>query len=297
MRRNSTIAFGLFMAASPLAAQDNPFAFTGGSVKSAYIVYDLVGNEKQPKGSSFEIGVAPDRMIIRAKYPVDMGGKKDTLGVLAVTTRDSQYTITSMQGKPDGEVSPILRPHLAREYAGLNAAAKGRFRENLKLAVQTGGSSDAEQYMTLVGDKVGSETVAGHKCDVYKAKKVTVCVMPQAPGVMLKWASEENGVDMVARKVTLNGPIPPAASVLPKGLKWRKKAVDDADFINNVWMLKKQTDPEAVPPATLAQFAVRYLATPEATAEFRAMQGDPAEGGEAAPEDEAASDESGYLRR
>ncbi|HEY5939692.1 MAG TPA: hypothetical protein VIT87_02645 [Gemmatimonadales bacterium] len=64
-------------------------------------------------------------------------------------------------------------------------------------------------------------------------------------------------------------------------------------FINNVWMLKKQTDLEAVPPATLAQFAVRYLATPEATAEFRAMQGDPAEGGEAAPEDEAASDESG----
>jgi hypothetical protein len=96
--------------------------------------------------------------------------------------------------------------------------------------------------------KTGSETVAGHKCDVYKTKTVTVCVMPQAPGVMLRWASPKNGVDMVARKVTLNGPIPPAVTVLPEGLKWRKKAVDDADF--------------------MAQFAVRYLATPEATTGF-----------------------------
>ncbi|MEA2725045.1 MAG: hypothetical protein QOH59_2816 [Gemmatimonadales bacterium] len=278
------------MAASPVAAQENPFAFTGGKVKSAYIVYDLVGNEKQPKGSTFEIGVTPDRMIIRARYPVDMGGKKDTLGIIAVTTRDSQYTVTTMQGKPDGEVSPLLRPHLAREYAGLNAAAKARFRENLKLAVQTGGSSDVEQYITLVGDKLGSETVAGHKCDVYKDRKVTMCVMPQAPGVILKWASEENGLDMVARKVTLNGPIPPAASVLPKGLKWRKKAVDDADFITNVWMLKKQTDPEGVPPATLAQFTVRYLATPEATAEFRAMQPDASSSEDASSEEEASED-------
>jgi len=289
MPRNSVIAFGVLMAASPLAAQENPFAFTGGKVKSAYIVYDLVSNEKQPKGSSFEIGVGVDRMIVRAKYPLDLGGKKDTIGIIAVTTRDSQYTVTSMEGKRDGEVSPLMRPHLAREYAALNAAAKGRFRENLKLAIQTGGSSDAEQYITLVGDKTGSETVAGHKCDVYKAKTVTVCVMPQAPGVMLKWASKENGVDMVARKVTLNGPIPPPASVLPKGLKWRKKAVDDADFISNVWALKKQTDPEAVPAAAQAQFAVRYLATPEATTELRAMQPDPSSSDEA-PEEEASED-------
>lgn len=52
---------------------------------------------------------------------------------------------------------------------------------------------------------------------------------------------------MVAKKITLNGPIPPAASVLPKGVVWKKKAFDDADFVNDVWAFKKQTDPASVP--------------------------------------------------
>jgi hypothetical protein len=81
--------------------------------------------------------------------------------------------------------------------------------------------------------------------------------------------------------------------VLPKGLKWKKKSVHDADFLMNVWTLKKQTDPEGVPPATVAQFAVRYLASAEATSELRAMQGDPSGGSEDAPDDEAEGEESG----
>lgn len=281
------------MAASPLAAQENPFAFTGGSVKSAYIVYDVIGKGKEGQGASIEMGVAPDRWIMRTVTPFDLGGKKDTLRLLGVTTRDSQYAVTVMGGQQEGEVGPLMRPHLAREYAALSAAAKGRFRQNLKLAVETGGSSDADQYITLIGDKVGSETVLGHKCDVYKTKNSTACVMPQAPGVMLRWTNEKDGVNMVAKKVTLNGPIPPALSLLPKGLKWKKKSVDDADFLMNVWTLKKQTDPEGVPPATVAQFTVRYLASAAATSELRAMQGDPSGGSEVSPDDEAEAEDSG----
>ncbi len=75
------------MAASPLAAQENPFAFTGGSVKSAYIVYDMIGKANQGQGSRFDIWVAPDRFIVRTVVPLDLGGKKDTLRGVSVTKR------------------------------------------------------------------------------------------------------------------------------------------------------------------------------------------------------------------
>jgi hypothetical protein len=281
------------MAASPLAAQENPFAFTGGGVKTAYIVYQIVSQDKRGQGYSFEIGVTPDRWIMRTASAFDMGGKKDTLRILAVTTRDSQYTVTAMTGQRSAEASPLMRPHLAREYAALDAAAKGRFRQNLKLAVETGGSSDADMYMTLIGDKVGSETVVGHKCDVYKTRKATACVLPQAPGVMLRWADDKQGVNVVAKKVTLNAPIPPVLSVLPKGVQWEQKSFDDADFVMNVWSFKKQTDPEGVPPASVAQFAVRYLASVAATSELRAMQSNPSGGSGEDQEEKSESGESG----
>ena len=292
MVRNRVLPLGLLVAASPLAAQENPFAFTGGSVKTAYIVYDVISKEKQTQGSTFELGVAPDRWIMRTVSPFEYAGKKDTMRVLAVTTRDSQYTLTAMGGQREGEAGPLMRPYLAREYAALSSAAKGRFRENLKLAVETGGSSDVEQYITLLGDKAGTETVAGHKCDVYKTKKATACVLPQAPGVMLRWTNNDDKVNLVAKKVTINGPIPPALSVLPKGMKWKKKEADDADFLLNVWALKKQAEPTAVSAADVAKFAVGYLASAEATTELRAMT-DQSGGSEDTPDDEAEADVSG----
>ena len=96
---------------------------------------------------------------------------------------------------------------------------------------------------------------------------------------------------MVAKKVTLNGPIPPAMSVMPKGVQWTKKPADDADFMMNVWALKKQTDPETEPAATVAKFAVGYLASAAATAELKEMA--PPVGGDDTPDDETESDEDG----
>lgn len=175
----------------------------------------------------------------------------------------------------DGKVSPTLRPHLAREYAALDAAGKARFKENVRLVFKSSelsSSSDADELIMLVGDKTGSETIAGHKCDVYKRGKTTVCMLPQAPRVMLRWTDEKQGVSIVAKKITLNGPIPAAAGLLPKGVRWKKEPYDDADFILGIWSLKKpESDPAAVPGATLAKFAVGYLASPAATAELREM--------------------------
>lgn len=284
MRCDKALVLGGLLAAAPLAAQDNPFAFTGGSVKSAYIVYEVTSKEKSGAGATYEIGVAPDRWIMKAVSPLEVGGKKDTLRVISVTTKDSQYTYNTLGSAPgDGEVSPILRPYIAKEYAGLDGAAKARFKENVKLAAQMGGSSDADAFVTLMGERTGSETVAGHKCDVYRTSKSTACVLPGAPMVMLRWTNAKDGVTMVAKKVTLNGPIPPATSVMPKGVKWKKTGYDDADFITNVWALKKESDPATAAPAALTQYVVRYLASPQAGAELREMGGGAQPGGDEAP--------------
>lgn len=297
MRRNIVIAFGVLMAASPVAAQENPFAFTGGSVKSAYIVYDITGKAPgSTAGATWEMGAAPDRWVIKSVMPYEIAGKKDTVRMLVLATRDSMYTYTVMGGQREGKVSPLLRPHVAREYAALNAAGKARFKENLKLiaggSTTLGSSSDANDVITLTGEKLGSETVAGHKCDVYKRPKMTACVVPGAPMVMLRWNDESQGTNLVARKVTLNRPLPPSASLLPKGVQWQKESHDDLDFIPAVWMLKKpESDPEKVPGATLAKFGVGYLASPAATAELREMSAGTESGATGdAPADEDPAD-------
>jgi hypothetical protein len=296
MRRNGVLAFGVLVAASPLAGQENPFAFTGGSVKSAYIVYEVTSKEKQGVGGSYEVGVTPDRWIMRMSSPFELAGKKDTLHVLSVTTKDSQYTYNRMGSqKGEGEVSATLRPYLAREYAALNAAGKARFKENMKLVAQSsefGSGSDADAFITLTGDKAGTETIGGYKCDVYKRDDVAACVLPQAPMVMLRWSNQQDGVSMVARKITLNGPIPAAAGVLPKGVQWKKQDYDDADFIMGIWSMKKQTDPAAVPAGTLTKFAVGYLASPAAAGELRQMTSGMGGGDQNTPDDESNEDDS-----
>ncbi|HJR17760.1 MAG TPA: hypothetical protein VJ808_12985 [Gemmatimonadales bacterium] len=229
--------------------------------------------------------------------PFELAGKKDTMRMLAVTTRDSQYTYNAMgTQRGEGEVSPTLRHHLAREYAALEGPAKARFKENVRLLVRTpdfgSSDSDSDAFITLTGDKTGSATVAGHKCDVYKRDRVTACVLPNAPMVMLRWSNEKDGVTMVAKKVTLNGPVPPATSVLPKGVQWKKGGYDDADFVLGIWALKKQADPESVPAKQLTRFAVSYLASPAATAELREMSAGAEQGEAESSGTEPAEEES-----
>jgi hypothetical protein len=303
MGRGTLIVLGSLVPAATLAGQDNPFAFTGGSVKSAYIVYEVTSTKKGAvAGASWEMGVAPDRWVMKSVMPFEVAGRKDTLRILMVTTRDSQYTYTVMGKDREGTVSPQLRPHLAREYAALGAAGKARFKENVKLmttASGIGSGSDANELITLTGEKLGSETVGGHKCDLYKREKVTACVMPGAPLVSLRWRDENQGVSMVAKKITFNLPLPPAIVLLPKGVSWKKEPYDDADYIMGIWSLKKpDSDPETVPGPTLAKFAVGYLASPAATAELREM-GAGMESGSAEdpssddPSSEAEADTSG----
>ncbi len=187
MRYERLLALGTLLAASPLASQQNPFALTSPSVKSAYIVYEMSTKGTKVPGARMELGVTRSNWVMRMVSPFEIAGKRDTMRGLGVA-------------------------------------------------------------------------------------------------VPLRW-SDKNGTTMVATKVVLNGPMPPALGVLPKGVKWKQdEGFEGGDFAMNIWSYKH---PEATDMPTAAQvggFAVKYLATPAAAAELREMGG--GAGGEEA-EDEA----------
>ena len=98
---------------------------------------------------------------------------------------------------------------------------------------------------------------------------------------------------MVAKTIKLNVPLPRAIAVFPKGITWKKEPHDDADFIDGVWSLKHpDSDPETVPGATLAKFAVGYLASAAGTAELREMSAGMESGStEDVPSDDSSGEE------
>jgi hypothetical protein len=156
-----------------------------------------------------------------------------------------------------------------------------------------GSGSDANSLITITGQKLGSETIGGHKCDVYRRKKVTACVVPDAPLVVLRWSDEEQGLSMVAKTIKLNSPLPPTVGVLPKGVQWKKEPYDDADFIMGIWGFKHpEQDPEKANGAAMAKFAVNYLASPSSTAELREMAGMESGSSEEMPDDDGSSEET-----
>ena len=89
----------------------------------------------------------------------------------------------------------------------------------------------------------------------------------------LRW-SDKNGTTMVATKVVLNSPMPPALGVLPKGVKWKQdEGFEGGDFAMNIWSYKHPDASDMPTAAQVGGFAVKYLASPAAAAELREMSG------------------------
>jgi hypothetical protein len=272
MRRHLLPALLLAGAfASPAAAQQNPFQLLGGSLKSAYVVYQVKREGKPVPGGQVEIGVTPRLWAMRLVVPYNISGRSDTIRTQVLETGDSMYQVTSVAGTRDGEVSVSLRPHLVKEFASLDAAGQRRVLENLKQIYRAGGDDKLDRLVTAVGSKQGTESIAGHTCDVYGLKKQSACVLPQAPAVPLRSTSEESGgQDLVASRVVLNGTIPTALTTLPKGVRW-KHSDNNAigGFAFEIWGKEKQSDPSTVAPAELARFSLNWLARPETAAALR----------------------------
>ena len=137
-----------------VAAQDNPFALTGGSVKTAYIVYEVSAQKQQPGAApTYEMGVAADRMIMRMVMPFEAGGKKDTLRSFVVATQGLPVHLQQDGWPAKRRGERRLEASLGPGVCGAGCSGKARFRENIKLATQLGGGSDADAFVTLFGEQ------------------------------------------------------------------------------------------------------------------------------------------------
>ncbi len=96
MRYERLLALGTLLAASPLAAQQNPFALTSPSVKSAYIVYEMSTKGTKVPGAKMELGVTRSNWVMRMVSPFEIAGKRDTMRGLGVETSDSLYRYNTL---------------------------------------------------------------------------------------------------------------------------------------------------------------------------------------------------------
>ncbi len=272
--RTRLVLLGTMLAAQPVAAQQNPFALTSPSVKTAYIVYEMSNKGTRVPGATVELGVTGGDWVMRLVAPFEIQQKKDTLRSLSVETADSVYRYNALGAGPaEAEASPSIRGHLVRAYDALDATSKARLLQNLRLAAHGSDDEDFDRLIAFTGKKTGSETIAGQRYDVYTLGGVTACVLPQAPTLPLRW-SDKGGNEMVASKVTLNGRMPAAMSVLPKGVKWKQdEGFEGGDFAMNLWSYKHPEAQELPSAAQVGGFAVKYLASAQAAAELREMSG------------------------
>ncbi|MFL5402482.1 MAG: hypothetical protein ACJ8BF_06655 [Gemmatimonadales bacterium] len=262
MRSITAAAFIVSLVPATVAGQQNPFALTGGSVKSAYITYDVTSKGVPMSGSTMELGVAGQKFALRLNVVTVFEGEKLAMKIHVVENRDSVYRLTD----DEGEVSLNFRPLLAKEFEALDPAGKQRVLANLKLAQRF---DEDELALPLIGEKIGTQTIAGQRCDEYRAGKRVACVLPDAPAIPLRM-TDTQGLTWVAKKVTLNAPLSATLVTLPKGIRWKKKGdVEHGELALGLWRMKNPFETEPPAPPAVARFAIRYLASPQAAGELK----------------------------
>lgn len=247
----------IVLTAAPLAAQEqNPFARTASSIRTAHVVYDVLKDGKPVANARAELGISGDRLGFQTVLPLP--GQAEPMRLFRLEAGDTVY----LQSGGPGEAELSLRRHLAAAYEKLSAAERRRLRENAKLFQETG-EQGASELDVLTAERTGTETIAGQTCEVRRTGGQTVCVLPGSPGVALR--GPVGGLELVARSVTLNGAVPEHLVNVPKGVRWRRvDGLDYGEFAQSVWGMTRDSDPAEVAPATLATEALRWLASADA---------------------------------
>ncbi len=203
--------------ASTLAAQQNPFRPSGGSVKSAIVQYSLTGDETGTE----ELAFTADRRATRMNTTTRVLGKDVKVNRLEVDTRDSSYRVDLE--KKEGYRTPSLVPVMADEYDKLSAAEKQRFQANMRELASVFTQAFGAGALSGAAEVKGRETVAGQACEVHQVGNFTVCLLVGAPEVPLRLQGELFcvRVNKVATSVALNTSVPGDRFAVPADIKWK----------------------------------------------------------------------------
>jgi hypothetical protein len=200
-----------------LAAQQNPFRPSAGSVKSALVQYALTGDENGTE----ELASTADRRAIRTNGTTRVFGKDIKVNRLEIDTRDSSYRVDL--DKKEGYRTASGTTVMALEYDKLSEGEKARFQANMRELASVFAQAFGPGAIGAAGDVKGRETVAGQTCELRQMGTFTVCTPPGAPDIPLRVQGEVFclRINKVATTAVFNGTVPPDRFALPADVKWK----------------------------------------------------------------------------
>jgi hypothetical protein len=258
----------------PAAAQRNPWAIELGSYRSVSVSWRGSGSidvNGQVLGSGTTTAQAlytPTALRMTFSLASTIQGVTNSGSAWSVWSGDTE---SSDNGTDTISVEPSFRSLLAREFTALAAGAKAKVLANLRTLGEVA-IEELDAAPDAVGEKSGTATVAGQSCDVYNAGGGSVCVLSQAPSVMLRFRTGEASHELVATEVRFNVPVPSDAFANPRGKVVQRVAADEA-MVDRGWALEvfAEGNDGAEPPnlAALARYVVQYLSTADLAGEPR----------------------------
>jgi hypothetical protein len=264
--RLPALAAAASLLAAPSVAQSNPWEIDLGPYRSVSVTWRGAGNIEaggRVLGSGRTTGralFAPAAMRMSLTIATTIQGASDSGTAWAVISGDTE---AADNGTDTVTVEPSFRALLAREFAALAPAARAKVLANLR-ALGSVAEDELDAAPSAIGEKTGSATVAGQTCDVYTTGETSICVLPQAPAVMLRFRAGEGSYELVATEVRFNEPVPADAFAYPRGKAVQRLAAEDV-MGERSWALEVYAEGNdgAEPPnlAALAKYVVRYLST------------------------------------
>jgi len=201
---------------APLAAQQNPFQTSYGSLKSALIEYTLSGDQEGTAELAFTAG----RQVTRTTATTHVFGKDVKTDQMNITTPDSLYTVDLT--KNEGYRVPSQTAAMADEYNKLSEAEKQRFQSNMQgiagIFSQSFGLGALSQNVAQ-----GRETIAGQACDDHSYGSISYCSLAGAPAIPLRTEASVLCLHTVkvATTAVINGGVPQDRFQPPSGITWK----------------------------------------------------------------------------
>ena len=284
MRLSSLRSLAL-LAAAPLlaidaAAQGNPWAIDLGSHRSVAVTWRGAGNiemDGRVLGSGRTTAQAlftPRAVRMTLAIATTIQGRSDSGTAWSVASGDTE---SSDNGTDTVTVEPSFRSLLAREFDALAPGARAKVVANLR-AMGNIAVDELDALPSAAGEKAGSATVAGQACDIYTTGETSICVLRQAPAVMLRFRTGAGSYELVASEIRFDVPVPADAFTAPRG-KVVLRLADEDVIRDRSWavdLYAERNDGNEPPSfAALAKFVVNYLATEDVESEPEGEPGEP----------------------
>ncbi|HET7585830.1 MAG TPA: hypothetical protein VFK13_13020 [Gemmatimonadaceae bacterium] len=236
MRPSLALAAAFFVA-TPLAAQQNPFALP--KSKPVYMEYQSTGDMT----GNGAMAISGDRIMTRSTSTGKFFGHTSTVNNWMLVTPDSMYSADLT--KKTGTVAPNMMHYMAKEYDGLDKDAKARLHQNMadmaSMMAQVFGASS----LTEVSAATQKKTYAGAECDERTVGSWSICTLHDAPQISLHTQGQFLCVNFEQTATTVKyGDVPSSAFEMPAGITFQQTKMEQS-------------------PDSAARVFVRYLASQE----------------------------------